>query len=109
MTGKILRRATLLAQAWQLCLRMFRTALQITAADRCCGGLDLTVSPGRSADGLLAYLDAGPDVHRLATYLAPPIATPPATPAGTAGTRDAVVLEVWREEINGFQIPDTPD
>lgn len=82
-------------------------SFKVRAAAVATGGLDLTVAPGRVwADGLLAYLDASADVHRLATYLAPPIvATPPASALGTAGTRDAVVLEVWREEINGFQIP----
>jgi hypothetical protein len=65
----------------------------------------LTVAPGRVwADGLLAYLDASADVSRIATYLDLPLETPPAGPA--VNTRDAVVLEVWREEINGFQLPE---
>jgi hypothetical protein len=83
-------------------------SFKITAATVAAGGLvDLTVLPGRVwADGLLTYLDAGTDVHRLATYLEPPIATPPAGTARPPGTRDAVVLEVWREEINGFQMPE---
>jgi hypothetical protein len=69
--------------------------------------VDLTVAPGRVwADGLLAYIDGTADVQRLATYLEPPFQTNPPAPAmGTDGTRDAVVLEVWREEINGFQMP----
>lgn len=70
------------------------------------GVLTLTVAQGRAwADGLLACLDAPGDVKRLATYLGQPFETPPADP-GKAGTRDAVFLEVWREEINGFQLPD---
>ncbi len=84
-------------------------SFKVRAAAVAAGGLDLdlTVSPGRVwADGLLAYLDASADVHRLATYLSPPIADPAGSAPGTAGTRDAVVLEVWREEINGFQMPD---
>jgi len=82
-------------------------SFKIRAAAVAAGGLDLTVSPGRVwADGLLAYLDANADVHRLATYLEPPIATLPGSAPGASGTRDAVVLEVWREEINGFQMPE---
>ena len=81
-------------------------SFKVRAATVVAGGLDLTVSPGRVwADGLLAYLDANADVHRLATYLEPPIATLPGAP-GASGTRDAIVLEVWREEINGFQLPE---
>ena len=67
--------------------------------------VDLTIAPGRVwADGLLAHLDAETDVSRIATWLQPPIQTPPGN-LGAAGTRDAIVLEVWREEINGFQLP----
>jgi Family of unknown function (DUF6519) len=82
-------------------------SFKIRAAAVAGAGLDLTVSPGRVwADGLLAYLDANDDMHRRATYLAPPIQTPAFTASGVSGTRDAVVLEVWREEINGFQMPE---
>ena len=73
--------------------------------------VELTVTPGRVwADGLLYRLD-GPDtgVKRTALYLEPPIQDPragfppiPSTPV----TRDAVVLEVWREELSAFQLPD---
>jgi hypothetical protein len=77
--------------------------------------VQLTVAPGRVwADGLLAELFSEPDpdvigdVTRWATYLTPPV-QPGAVAAGAggiaSGVRDAVVLEVWREEINGFQIP----
>ncbi|HLL70150.1 MAG TPA: DUF6519 domain-containing protein [Pyrinomonadaceae bacterium] len=70
--------------------------------------VQLTVAPGRAwVDGLLVYLHGTPPVTRIATYLEPPVQDP-AAEEGTinAGTRDAVVLEVWREEINGFQLPD---
>ncbi|HYO99552.1 MAG TPA: DUF6519 domain-containing protein, partial [Pyrinomonadaceae bacterium] len=70
--------------------------------------VQLTVAPGRAwVDGLLVYLHGTPPVLRIATYLEPPVQNP-AAEEGTinAGTRDAVVLEVWREEINGFQLPD---
>jgi hypothetical protein len=77
--------------------------------------VQLKVTPGRVwADGLLAQLygepdpDSSSDVTRVATYLKPPVQDP-AFDESTINTnvRDAVVLEVWREEINGFQIPET--
>jgi len=80
-------------------------SFKVKAANIVGGQVRLTVAPGRVwADGLLAYLDATADVIRIATYLEPPIQTPPVD-LGANGTRDAVVLEVWREEINGFQLP----
>lgn len=64
-------------------------------------------------------LDKFPDVDRKATYLEPPIQDisrggpigrgirdiSRSVPIGR-GIRDAVVLEIWRETINGFQVPD---
>jgi hypothetical protein len=59
------------------------------------------VISGRAwADGLLVYLVEEAEVTRTATYL-----QPPASPIAS-GIRDAVILEVWREAINGFQMPD---
>jgi len=52
------------------------------------------------ADGRLVYLEEEAEVTRTATYL-----EPPATPIAS-GKRDAVILEVWQEAMNGFQIPD---
>ena len=72
------------------------------------GQVKVTVEPGRVwADGLLVHLTEPAPVERVATYLGPPIQSPEAsvTTIGS-GVRDAVVLEVWREAINGFQIPD---
>jgi hypothetical protein len=57
------------------------------------------------ADGLLAHLrssdpaGAGPE-RRVARPFGDPAADP-----GAAGTRDAVFLELWREELHGFQVP----
>lgn len=63
--------------------------------------IELTIQPGRVwIDGLLTYLDSEEEVVRIATYMkvpGPPIAV---------GTRDAVVLEVWREAVNAFQMPE---
>ncbi len=72
------------------------------------------VTPGRVwADGLLTQLYGEPDpaantpVARVATYLQPPVQSPAFAVASIAkDVRDAIILEVWREEINGFQLPD---
>jgi hypothetical protein len=83
------------------------TGAEVKTSDR----VELTVTPGRVwADGLLYRLD-GPDtgVKRTALYLAPPIQDPTAgfpTIASTPVTRDAVILEVWREELSAFQLPE---
>ena len=77
----------------------------VKAAVVTAGRVDLTVAPGRVwADGLLAQLFADADVTRVATYVSPSGIPLPADP-GAQNTRDAVVLEVWREEMNGFQLP----
>lgn len=76
--------------------------------------VQLTVKPGRVwADGLLARLFGEPTpestaaVPRVATYLKPPVQDPLFSTSSIDGSvRDAVVLEVWREEFNGFQWPD---
>ncbi len=72
------------------------------------GEVILTVDPGRVwADGLLVHLPDDAVFGRVATYLQPPIQTPPADVTTiAAGVRDAVVLEVWRESVNAFQLPD---
>jgi hypothetical protein len=69
------------------------------------GQVELVVGAGRVwADGWLARLDGTAPITRTATYLEPP---PTPLAAGASPTlRDAVVLELWREEINGFQLPD---
>jgi len=73
------------------------------------GHVRLTVGPGHVwADGLLGHIYGDADVIRTASYLQPPIQDPAFDDTTiAAGIRDAVVLEVWREEINGFQIPNT--
>lgn len=77
-----------------------------TAPDR----VELTITPGRVwADGILYRLD-GPatGVRRTALYLKPPVQNPAAsfpTMATDPVTRDAVILEVWREELSAFQLP----
>lgn len=72
------------------------------------GDVIVTVDPGRVwADGLLVHLPEDAVFGRVATYLRPPVQDPPADVTTiAAGVRDAVVLEVWRESVNAFQLPD---
>lgn len=83
-------------------------AFRITRARVLAGEVVVTVQPGRVwADGLLLHLPEIAPVDRVAKYLEPPIQQPAGTVASiAAGVRDAVVLEVWREALNGFQLPD---
>ena len=89
-------------------------SFKVTAAAHASGSDDvqLEIHPGRVwADGLLAELVGEPDpsapFDRIATYLKPPVQDPGFDVSTIdAGVRDAVILEVWREEINAFQIPD---
>ncbi|MEJ7602129.1 MAG: right-handed parallel beta-helix repeat-containing protein [Kofleriaceae bacterium] len=65
------------------------------------GTIALGLLPGIAwADGLLVELEGVPTkpVSRTATWLG---AKP--QDAGAAGTRDAVILEVWRRSLNGYQ------
>lgn len=82
-------------------------SFQVISAIETGNQVTLTLLPGHIwADGLLTYLkaDAGKmTASRLATELEPPLQTLPSAPK--AGDRDAVILEVWREAIHGFQIP----
>jgi hypothetical protein len=72
----------------------------------------LKINPGRVwADGLLTYLpgegnDPTAPVKRTATYLEPPFqaASINESSIGT-DVRDAVILEIWQEAVNGFQVP----
>jgi hypothetical protein len=74
--------------------------------------VELELRPGRIwADGQLAYL--APDtpgsvapVLRVADYLQPPIdPTPGSIATIDPNVRDAVILEVSREELSAFQVP----
>ena len=80
------------------------TQAAVNAADNRVG---LRVGPGRIwADGIVCYLPGAAPVLRVADYLQPPIQSPAGTVATIApGVRDAVILEVSREELNAFQLP----
>lgn len=83
-------------------------AFKVTTASLNDGAVVLTLGSGHGwADGLLVHLNGSDPVTRVATYLEPPIQSPGFTVDSIDDNgRDAVVLEVWREEINGFQRPD---
>jgi hypothetical protein len=81
---------------------------RVTAAAVQGNAVHVSLQPGRIwADGQLLYLPGVIAVDRVASYL-----PPPANPAGTAiadigdDVRDAVILEISLEELNGFQVPD---
>ncbi|PSN09967.1 hypothetical protein C7293_29735, partial [filamentous cyanobacterium CCT1] len=84
-------------------------AFRVSEASVSDGQVLLTLRPGHGwADGLLVHLKDGEAIARVATYLTPPVQSPAATVDSIdENVRDAVVLEVWREAINGFQIPST--
>jgi hypothetical protein len=85
-----------------------RDGFLIRAAGVVDEGATLLVQPGRAwVNGRLVRLPVDGVVERLATYLGPPFrAELPTSDSIHAGVRDAVVLEVWREAVNAFQVPD---
>jgi Family of unknown function (DUF6519) len=81
-------------------------ALAVVGATVSGNDITVAVNPGPVwAGGLFAeFRGAGAGAkQRVTPYLGPP--SDGAAP-GAAGTRDAVVLELWREEISAFQVPD---
>jgi hypothetical protein len=85
-------------------------AFGITAATvNADGSVTLTVGSGRIwADGMLVELGGeAATVQRAATWLEPPIVPTQGSAATAAGAEDVVVLEVWQEGINGYQMPNT--
>jgi len=76
------------------------------------GEIRIDIHPGRVwADGLLTfqtgrYRHPGGVVQRTADYFTEPIQDPPSSSESVGnGIRDAVILEVWQEALNGFQVP----
>jgi len=67
----------------------------------------IVMTPGMAwVDGLPIYLESEIDVSRTATYLEPPIQNPvPGIETIGEGVRDAVIIELRRTEVNGFQMP----
>ena len=70
------------------------------------GSVTLTAGSGRiSADGMLVQLGDTGTVERTATWLEPPVVPTAGDATSAAGAQDVVVLEVWQEGINGYQMP----
>jgi len=69
---------------------------------------NVTLHPGRVwVDGWVLQREGSVPYTRPIAYFDPPVQTPPADPSTIgAGVRDAVVLDVWEEEINAFQDPE---
>ena len=100
------------------------SAFKISEATAEDGRARLTVQPGTGwADGLVVSIrgvtedtgateDTGDTevteapATRQAAYLEPPVQVAAEVDGMSAGDRDAVILEVWREELHGFQRPD---
>ena len=83
-------------------------SFKVTQASLSGGIVTLTLEPGHLwADGWLLHLDEEPPVTRTASYYAAPLNDPPVSEDSIAnGVRDLVVLEAWREALNGFQDPE---
>lgn len=84
------------------------TSFRVDNATLAGGVVTLSLQPGRVwADGLLVRAEGNAALQRVATYLQPPVQTPPGSVGSiAAGVRDAVILEVWREAVSGFQLPE---
>ncbi len=78
---------------------------KVVQADATGATIQLQVEPGHCwLDGRLVYLEGDGPQTRHADYLDSSSGDAGSIVAGT--TRDAVVLEVWQEALNGFQLPD---
>ena len=77
-------------------------AFQVLAAQVDGDHVQLTLGPGHAwASGLLLSQATTTTLH--AHYLAPPLAPATSTASIVAGTRDAVLLEVWEDTVSAFQ------
>ncbi|WP_445244979.1 DUF6519 domain-containing protein [Microcoleus sp. OTE_8_concoct_300] len=83
-------------------------AFKVIHANAKTGKVQLEIHPGQGwADGLAVTLPGESNVTHTATYLEPPIQDPSGKVSDIKnGIRDAVILEVWREALNGFQMPE---
>lgn len=79
--------------------------LKILSAATTATGVDVTLAPGRAwVDGVHLHYAGAVPLH--ADYFGPPLQSPPASIATiAAGTRDAVVIEVWDEAFSAYQAP----
>jgi hypothetical protein len=79
-------------------------AFKVLAAQVDGDAVRVQLAPGRAwASGLALQQRQLLTLH--ATYVAPPLAPAQSTASIVAGTRDAVLLEVWEDSVAGFQDP----
>jgi hypothetical protein len=79
--------------------------LKILSASTTATGVDVLLHPGRAwVDGVHLHYTGAVPLH--AEYFSPPLQSPQASIATiAAGTRDAVVIEVWDEAFSAYQAP----
>ncbi|MCJ8280889.1 MAG: hypothetical protein MJK14_13645 [Rivularia sp. ALOHA_DT_140] len=84
-------------------------ALKVTRAMVDGEEVKLEIKPGQGwVNGLAVALLGNSVLTRTATYLEPPLQNPSGQVSEIkANIRDAVVLEIWQEALNGFQLPNT--
>ena len=82
-----------------------RDSFRVTQAAVNGSDIDITLEPGRVwVDGMALLVPGESSSTRPAAYFTPPVqATPPAPATG----KDAVILEIRQEALNGFQDPQT--
>lgn len=79
-------------------------SLRISAAATDGTSVSVTLRPGRVwVDGIPLHIGSAIDVE--ATYLPPPLQPQTGPQDIQAGTRDAVVLEVWEDSVSAFAEP----
>ena len=79
--------------------------LKILSATTTASGVDVLLNSGRAwVDGLHLHYAGAVPLH--AEYLSPPLQSPQANITTIiAGTRDAVVIEVWDEAFSAYHAP----
>lgn len=79
--------------------------LKILSASTTATGVDVVLNTGRAwVDGVHFHYSGAVPLH--ADYFSPPLQSPQENIASiAAGTRDAVVLEVWDEAFSAYQAP----
>ena len=82
-----------------------RDAFKVVSAQLVGTNVSIEATPGELwADGILVQLPSSANGQSIpACYLGPPFETLPTTDIGQYATRDAVILEVWRAALSGFQ------
>jgi hypothetical protein len=82
-------------------------SLRIVSASSDGNEVRVDILSGRAwVDGVPLHVPGPDPVSYVASYLQPPLQTPPGDAADIdAGVRDAVILEVWQDSLSGYQAP----